>query len=281
MIRAMADYTLKRLEEIPDVLGDYPGEMRMGSLGLDAEQVAFTWRRMPPQTGGKGSYGHRHRTQEEIYFVADGTLQFKLEDEVFDVPAPGTVVRVATERGALGLERGPGGRRADHLFGQDRRSAAPTRRWCRTSGRLRGGAAAAGLQFRRESNDRHRGRGSSQSGPATPSTRPRCKTSETTPAARTNGAFCITTMRNVPFTSWTEPIGTFCTPARCSPFGPRTRSRPASGAGAPLLPLNRPGRLRRDVERNPVDLPNLVDHARSNTLQQVIRQPRPGVIITS
>ncbi len=90
----MADYTLKRLDEIPDVLGDYPGEMRMGSLGLDAEQVAFTWRRMPAQTGGKGSYGHRHLTQEEIYFVAEGTLQFKLEDEVIDVPA-GTVVRVA------------------------------------------------------------------------------------------------------------------------------------------------------------------------------------------
>lgn len=93
MIGRMADYTLKRLEEIPDVLGDYPGEMRMGSSALDAEQVAFTWRRMPAQTGGKGSYGHRHRTQEEIYFVSEGTVQFKLEDEVIDVPA-GHVVRV-------------------------------------------------------------------------------------------------------------------------------------------------------------------------------------------
>ena len=92
----MAGYTLKPLDEIPDVLGDYPGEMRMGSLGLDCEQVAFTWRRMPPQTGGKGSYGHRHKTQEEVYFVASGTLAFKLEDEVMDVPA-GTVVRVGPE----------------------------------------------------------------------------------------------------------------------------------------------------------------------------------------
>jgi mannose-6-phosphate isomerase-like protein (cupin superfamily) len=92
----MANYTLKPLEEIPDVLGDYPGEMRMGSFGLDCEQVAFTWRRMPPQTGGKGSYGHRHKTQEEVYFVASGTLVFKLEDEVMDVPA-GTVVRVGPE----------------------------------------------------------------------------------------------------------------------------------------------------------------------------------------
>ena len=49
---------------------------------------------MPAQTGGKGSYGHRHKTQEEIYFVASGTLLFKLEDEVLEV-TDGTVVRIA------------------------------------------------------------------------------------------------------------------------------------------------------------------------------------------
>ena len=93
----MSDYAIKRLEEIPDVLGDYPGEMRMTAASdLGTEQVSFTWRRMPPQTGGKGSYGHRHRTQEEIYFVASGELLFKLEDEVIEVPA-GSVVRIAPE----------------------------------------------------------------------------------------------------------------------------------------------------------------------------------------
>jgi len=92
----MADWTIKALDEIPDVLGDYPGEMRMGSAApeLGCEQVGFTWRRMPAQTGGKGSYGHRHKTQEEVYFVSEGVLQFKLEDEVRDVPAGG-IVRVA------------------------------------------------------------------------------------------------------------------------------------------------------------------------------------------
>jgi mannose-6-phosphate isomerase-like protein (cupin superfamily) len=91
----MADWSIKKLEEIPDVLGEYPGEMRMSSASdLGTEQVGFTWRRMPAQTGGKGSYGHRHKTQEEVYFVAAGTLQFKLEDEVIDL-GPGTVVRVA------------------------------------------------------------------------------------------------------------------------------------------------------------------------------------------
>jgi mannose-6-phosphate isomerase-like protein (cupin superfamily) len=92
----MADYTITRLEDVDDVLGDYPGEMRMMTSALGAEQVAFTYRRMPQHTGGKGSYGHRHKEQEEIYFVASGTLQFKLAEEVVDVGA-GTAVRVPPE----------------------------------------------------------------------------------------------------------------------------------------------------------------------------------------
>jgi mannose-6-phosphate isomerase-like protein (cupin superfamily) len=92
----VSNYTVRKLEEVPDVLGDYPGEMRFFTKELGTEQVAFTYRRMPPNTGGKGSYGHRHKTQEEIYFVYTGTLQFKLEDEVIDVEA-GTAVRVAPE----------------------------------------------------------------------------------------------------------------------------------------------------------------------------------------
>jgi mannose-6-phosphate isomerase-like protein (cupin superfamily) len=88
----MADYVIKRLEEAPDVLGDYPGEMRMMTYELGAEKVAFTWRRMPPKTGGKGSYGHRHREAEEIYFVASGTLQFKIEDEILDLDAGNVIL---------------------------------------------------------------------------------------------------------------------------------------------------------------------------------------------
>jgi mannose-6-phosphate isomerase-like protein (cupin superfamily) len=93
----MSDTTIVRLDEVPDVFGGkYPGAMRFLTAPLGAEQVAFTHRVMPPGSGGKGSYGHRHRTQEEIYFVISGTLQFKLEDEVVDVAA-GTAVRVAPD----------------------------------------------------------------------------------------------------------------------------------------------------------------------------------------
>ena len=89
----MADYRIVRLDEVEDWLGDYPGEMRGITYPIGAEQVAFTYRRMPRHTGSKGSYGHRHREQEELYFVVSGTLQFKLGDDVVDVPK-GTAVRV-------------------------------------------------------------------------------------------------------------------------------------------------------------------------------------------
>ena len=89
----MADYTIVKREDAEDVLGDYPGEMRMLAGPLGCEQVALTWRRMPQHTGGKGSYGHRHKSQEELYFVLEGELQFKLGDDVVDVPA-GCAVRV-------------------------------------------------------------------------------------------------------------------------------------------------------------------------------------------
>ena len=90
------NYTVARATDAPDVLGDYPGEMRLMTSVIDAEQVAITYRRMPQHTGGKGSYGHYHRTQEEVYFVLSGRLQFKLGDEVVELEKGG-VVRVAPE----------------------------------------------------------------------------------------------------------------------------------------------------------------------------------------
>ena len=90
----MSDYTAIALTDAPDVLGDYPGEMRFLTGPLEAEQAALTYRRMPPGTGGRGSYGHRHKTQEELYLVVEGTLTFKVSDDVFEA-SPGTSVRVA------------------------------------------------------------------------------------------------------------------------------------------------------------------------------------------
>ena len=87
---------MRTLADVPDILGDYPGEMHMLTSALGCEQVALTYRRMPQHTGGKGSYGHFHRQQEEIYFVISGKLQFKLGDEVIEA-GRGTAIRVAPE----------------------------------------------------------------------------------------------------------------------------------------------------------------------------------------
>jgi mannose-6-phosphate isomerase-like protein (cupin superfamily) len=83
--RSMSEYQIVKLDEVPDWLGDYPGEMRGITYAIGAEQVALTHRRMPQHTGSKGSYGHRHKEQEELYFVLSGKLQFKFGDEVIEL----------------------------------------------------------------------------------------------------------------------------------------------------------------------------------------------------
>ena len=79
-------------------MADYPGfgEMRSYADALGAGQVAFSWRLMPPNTGGRGSYGHRHPGQEEVYFVISGALTFKVGDDVFEA-GPQTAVRMTGE----------------------------------------------------------------------------------------------------------------------------------------------------------------------------------------
>ena len=89
-------YSIANREEARDFMADYPGygEQRWYTEALDAEQVSFSWRRMPPGTGGRGSYGHRHPGQEEVYFVISGQVTFKVGEDVFEI-GPHTAVRVA------------------------------------------------------------------------------------------------------------------------------------------------------------------------------------------
>ena len=68
-------------------------EERFTSLRRELGVSTFGLNQIILRPGQRGRI-HRHKTQEEVYFVASGTLQFKLEDEVLDVPA-GTVVRIA------------------------------------------------------------------------------------------------------------------------------------------------------------------------------------------
>ena len=98
------------------------------TYAIGAEQVALTYRRMPQHTGSKGSYGHRHKTQEELYFVDRGQapVQARGRDRRASARArrsasPPDVVRVGLERRARGCgardrldaDRRPAGRHGD------------------------------------------------------------------------------------------------------------------------------------------------------------------------
>jgi mannose-6-phosphate isomerase-like protein (cupin superfamily) len=92
----VADYSVAGRADALDFMADYPGygEMLSYTGALGSEQIALTWRRMPPGTGGKGSYGHRHNSQEEVYLVLSGELQAKIGDDLLTL-GPGQALRVA------------------------------------------------------------------------------------------------------------------------------------------------------------------------------------------
>jgi uncharacterized cupin superfamily protein len=94
--KASSGYSIAGRDDALDFMAQYPGfgEQRWYSDALGTEQVSFSWRRMPPGTGGRGSYGHRHPGQEEVYFVISGVVTFKIDGDVFEA-GPQTAVRVA------------------------------------------------------------------------------------------------------------------------------------------------------------------------------------------
>ncbi len=96
--KATSGYSVAGREDALDFMAQYPGygEQRWYSDALGTEQVSFSWRRMLPGTGGRGSYGHHHPGQEEVYFVIAGTVTFKVGDDVFEA-GPQTAVRMTGE----------------------------------------------------------------------------------------------------------------------------------------------------------------------------------------
>lgn len=92
-------YAVAGREQALDFMAEYPeyGEMRWYGDALGTDQVSFSWRRMSPGTGGRGSYGHAHPGQEEVYFVISGTVTFKVGDDVFEA-GPQMAVKVPGEQ---------------------------------------------------------------------------------------------------------------------------------------------------------------------------------------
>jgi mannose-6-phosphate isomerase-like protein (cupin superfamily) len=107
----MADYTLKNLKDVDDAavgFGLSPGlEARFAREPLELENMGISYQRLAPDF--RGPFGHRHKTQEEVYVILAGSGRIKLEDEVVEV-RQWDAVRVpkdttrAFEAGPEGLE---------------------------------------------------------------------------------------------------------------------------------------------------------------------------------
>lgn len=94
----MSNYTVVTIAEVENTFEakGWPGAMRFLTNSLGNEQIAITHRVMPQHAGGKGGYGHKHKTQEEIIYVLKGELEVKLDDAV-EVVKAGQVIRIAPE----------------------------------------------------------------------------------------------------------------------------------------------------------------------------------------
>jgi quercetin dioxygenase-like cupin family protein len=83
----MSDYKIMRAGDAPDYTkGDASPFLGYGRP-LGAEQIAFNVRVIAPGAshvppGFDPAGGHSHNTIEEIYFVIDGELEVKLDDDV-------------------------------------------------------------------------------------------------------------------------------------------------------------------------------------------------------
>jgi uncharacterized cupin superfamily protein len=80
-------------------------EARFARGDLGAERVGVSLQRVKP--GKRHAFGHRHRSDEEVYVVLGGAGRVKLDDEVVEV-GPLDAIRVAPEV-ARGFEAGPDG----------------------------------------------------------------------------------------------------------------------------------------------------------------------------
>ncbi len=106
----MPNYTVQNLKR--DVRDSAPDgglapdvEARFARDALECEKGAVGFFRIAPNA--RMPFGHRQKTQEEIYVVVSGGGRMKLDDDMLEI-GPFDAVRVAPET-ARGIEAGPDG----------------------------------------------------------------------------------------------------------------------------------------------------------------------------
>ena len=97
---------LKDVEDQAPKFGLSPNlEMRMARVPLELEHSGISYQRLAPNF--RVPFGHKHKTQEEIYVVLSGSMRAKIEDEVVDLKQ-WDAVRVHKDT-MRGFEAGPEG----------------------------------------------------------------------------------------------------------------------------------------------------------------------------
>jgi mannose-6-phosphate isomerase-like protein (cupin superfamily) len=92
----MAGYTIQNLNEVQNQgenFGINPDELqlRMAKDPLECQNAGISLLRLGPSY--RIPFGHKHKTQEEIYVLVKGSARMKIEDETVDLQ-PMTAVRV-------------------------------------------------------------------------------------------------------------------------------------------------------------------------------------------
>jgi mannose-6-phosphate isomerase-like protein (cupin superfamily) len=81
----MSDYTHLNLKEDVDDQAPNFGlspnlEFRLARVPLDLENAGVSYLRIAP--GFRIPFGHKHKNQEEVYVLVNGSARMKIEDEV-------------------------------------------------------------------------------------------------------------------------------------------------------------------------------------------------------
>ena len=101
----MAGYTIVSVSDVPDMaaeVGMDPEhfEIRFMREALGLESFAVTYERFDggwrAPEGHPHRRGHRHKVQEEVYFLISGRAEAKFDEEIVELE-PWTAVRVAPE----------------------------------------------------------------------------------------------------------------------------------------------------------------------------------------
>jgi mannose-6-phosphate isomerase-like protein (cupin superfamily) len=105
----MAGYTKVNLKQVDDQAPNFglsPDlEARFARVALEAEQTGVTYQRLAPNL--RLPWGHKHKTQEEVFIVINGSMRAKLDDDIIEL-GPWDAVRIPKET-MRGFEAGPEG----------------------------------------------------------------------------------------------------------------------------------------------------------------------------